>query len=254
MLLSDLAIVWCVVSLLAAGLVKGVTGIGLPLVSIPLLTLVVPVPFAVALLPVPMLVTNVWQSLRSGFLLYAVRRFWPLLLAMSAATFFGANLLVAVDVALLDGIVGAVVVVFSITVIRQPRLLLPRRIEPWTGAVAGALGGTLGGITALFGPPILIFLASIGLDRERFVGCITTIYLCAGLAMLTSLAGVGVMQRDELVSSSLATLPLFAGMLAGERLRRRLDEGLFRRIMVLVLMLAGVRLLWRAFSAVVSGY
>ena len=46
-----------------AGAVKGVIGLGLPTVSLALLTLALDLPTAMALLLVPSFVTNLWQGL-----------------------------------------------------------------------------------------------------------------------------------------------------------------------------------------------
>lgn len=246
--MSALVLAWCIATLAAAGVVKGVLGIGLPLVSLSLLSFVLPLPVAAALLPVPMIATNVWQSVTSGYLLHALRRFWPLLIAMWIGTFAGAHWLADVDLRVLNGVVGAVVALFSVTVLWQPRLSMPPRAEPYAGLLAGGLGGLLGGISTLFGPPILIFLSALELEKNAFVGCVTTIYLVSSFAVMGAFLDTGVMGRAELVSSALATVPLFLGMLLGERLRGRLDETRFRRLLLLVLLFSGVRLLWRAAS------
>jgi uncharacterized membrane protein YfcA len=67
-----------------AGVVKGVTGMGLPTVAVALLTLRMPPLEAAALLIVPSSVTNVWQ-LAAGPALYPLwLRFRWLLLAVCA--------------------------------------------------------------------------------------------------------------------------------------------------------------------------
>ncbi|MRW87992.1 TSUP family transporter, partial [Pseudoduganella sp. FT26W] len=69
-----------------AGLVKGVTGMGLPTVAVALLTLRMPPLEAAALLIVPSSITNVWQ-LAAGPALYPLwRRFRWLLLAVCVGT------------------------------------------------------------------------------------------------------------------------------------------------------------------------
>ena len=175
--MSAFILLWCALSLVAAGLVKGVVGIAMPMVAISLLSLVVPLRFAVLLLPIPMLVTNVWQGVSSGYFRYALRRFWLLLVAMCVGTFIGANTFATIDRDLLNALVGVVVILFSLTLSGMPRISLRPRTESWLGVLAGGLGGMLGGISTLFGPPIVIFLATLGLPKDSFVGCITTIYL-----------------------------------------------------------------------------
>ena len=59
---------------LLAGTVKGVTGLGLPSVSLALLTAILGLKAAMAILLVPSFVTNVWQAAVGGHLTAILRR------------------------------------------------------------------------------------------------------------------------------------------------------------------------------------
>src|SRR3954464_11979557 len=85
---------------LLAGFVKGVAGFGLPTVTLGLLALVRPLPEAMALMLVPTLAANVWQSLVGPALLPVLRRLWPFLGAAVLGTLAGAGILARSDAAL----------------------------------------------------------------------------------------------------------------------------------------------------------
>jgi uncharacterized membrane protein YfcA len=72
-----------------AGFVKGVIGLGLPTVSLALLSLGMALPAAVQIMVVPTLVTNVWQALIGDGFGRLVRRFRVLLLATAAGVWIG---------------------------------------------------------------------------------------------------------------------------------------------------------------------
>ena len=65
-----------------AGMIKGTLGLGLPAVSMGLLTLFISPFQAATLLIVPSMVTNVWQLFAEGHVLRLVRRFWSLLMGI----------------------------------------------------------------------------------------------------------------------------------------------------------------------------
>lgn len=239
-------IAWCAGSLAVAGVVKGVTGIGIPMVSIALLSLAISVPQAVALLPVPILVANTWQAFRGGRFKSSVSRYRPLIIALALGMVIGALLLKHVDDRVLQGIIGLAVMVFSITSMSTPELRVPAGAEKWVGAVAGALGGVLGGMSSLFGPPILMFLVSLHLPKDEFVAVIGTVYLLGGVFLLVALAGVRVMGPEEVALSALATPPLLAGMALGQWLRDRISQEAFRKGLLITVMLIGASLLLRA--------
>ena len=230
-------------ALFAGGAVKGLVGIGIPLVSLSLLSLFLPLADAVILLPVPIIVANVWQSIVTPHFVSAIRRFWPLVLAMLIGTVAGAHVLTALDAASLNLLVGTLVVLFTLSSIMNPELRLPVRFERGVGVVAGAVGGFMGGISALFGPPIILYLTSLRLDRESFVGVISSIYLCSAVGLVIVFGSVGVMSQAQFVESAVASVPLMLGVWAGQRFRGGIREAVFRKLLLVVVLGVGVRLI-----------
>lgn len=230
-------------ALFAGGAVKGLVGIGIPLVSLSLLSLFLPLADAVVLLPVPIIVANVWQSIVTPHFVSAIRRFWPLVLAMLIGTVVGAHVLAALDAASLNLLVGTLVVLFALSSFMNPELRLPARFERGVGIVAGVVAGFMGGISALFGPPIILYLASLGLDRETFVGVISSIYLCSAVGLVIVFGSVGVMSQAQLVESAVASVPLMLGVWAGQRYRGGIREAVFRKLLLVVVLGVGVRLI-----------
>lgn len=247
--LGTLVLLWCTGVLLLAGTVKGVLGIGIPLISVSLLSLAIDVPLAVSLLPVPILFANLWQSLGSGYAAATLRRFWPLIAGIALGTFVGAHLLASVDPHALYAVVGAAVVIFSLTGQFEFRLRVPRRGEHWLGALVGVAGGVLGGMTTIFGPPVIMFLFALNLAKDEFVGSVSTIYLCTALPLIAALAWYRVMGMEQFLWSSAAVVPVFAGVLLGQRLRPLVSHLAFRRGLLVVLLLVGIRLLTRGLAA-----
>lgn len=242
-------LLWCGFALLLAGVVKGILGIGVPVVSVSLLSLVVDVPVAVALLPVPILLSNLWQSFSSGWIRRTFARFTPMILALVAGTFVGARLLVAMDQRVLLGIVGAAVLAFALSAHFPRRLHVAPRTERWLGAPIGFTGGVLGGMTTFFGPPIVMFLFALRLEKDEFVGTVSTIYLCAAIPLAAALGMFDFMGPDEYLWSTAAAAPLFLGVLVGQWLRTRISQPVFRRGLLLMLLVVGVRLMYRAVVA-----
>jgi uncharacterized membrane protein YfcA len=241
-------LIWCAFALFVAGVVKGILGIGVPVVSVSLLSLVINVPTAVALLPIPILLSNLWQSLSSGQVLRTLRRFAALIAALVVGTFVGARLLVDMDQRTLLGIVGAAVLVFAISAHFPRHLRVRPRTERWLGAPVGFIGGVLGGMTTFFGPPLIMFLFALNLEKDEFVGTISTIYLCAAIPLAAALGMFGFMGPREYAWSTAAAAPLFLGVLAGQWLRTRISQSAFRRGLLLMLLVVGVRLIYRAIA------
>ena len=98
---------------LLAGFVKGVVGLGLPTVSLALLTAVLGLPQAMALLLVPSFVTNLVQALNGGSAVEILRRNLPFFLLATATVWVGALALTRLDTEMLAGLLGAILVVYA---------------------------------------------------------------------------------------------------------------------------------------------
>src|SRR6195256_2411507 len=62
-----------------AGFVKGVIGLGLPTVAMGLLAVSMPPARALAIVIVPAIITNIWQTFVGPYLRDITRRLWPLM-------------------------------------------------------------------------------------------------------------------------------------------------------------------------------
>ena len=87
--MSEPILLFVIAAFLLAGFVKGVIGLGLPTVSVGLLATAMPPSRAIAIVIVPAIITNIWQTFVGPYLRDIVRRLWPLM----AGTAIGAWLL-----------------------------------------------------------------------------------------------------------------------------------------------------------------
>src|SRR5215469_7578557 len=76
-----------------AGIVKGVTGMGLPTVAVGVLGAVMSPVSAAALLVIPSFVTNVWQLVTGPDFLGVMKRLWLMMLGIVVGTLAGTGLL-----------------------------------------------------------------------------------------------------------------------------------------------------------------
>src|SRR5260370_10080007 len=77
--MSEPLLFFIAAALLLAGFVKGVVGLGLPTVSIGLLAVTMQPSRAIAIVIVPAIVTNIWQTFAGPHLRDIIRRLGPLM-------------------------------------------------------------------------------------------------------------------------------------------------------------------------------
>jgi|SRR5581483_5776304 len=227
-------------ALAAGGAVKGTTGLGLPLVAVPLLTYVMGLTQAIELMVVPIVASNLAQSFQGGVFLPMLRRFWTLLLPLVLAIVASAYLLVQLPEHILDLLLGLALVTLTPLLYFGRRLRVPPRSERWLSPTIGLVSGALGGFSTIFGPPVMLYLRALGLAKTEFVAALSLIYFVGSIGITVGIYGVGPGRLSDLGLSCAACLPVFAGLWLGQRVHNRLSEERFGQVLVLILTAIGV--------------
>lgn len=224
---------------LLAGFVKGVTGLGMPTVSMAILTATLGLKPAMALLLVPSFVTNVWQALTGGHLAAILRRLWPLLAALCLTTWLGVAILAQTRGNLLAAVLGAAVLAYALTGLAKVELPQPGPRESWLSPLIGAVSGMLNGMTGVFVVPGVLYLQSLRLPREAFIQAMGVLFATSVTALAACLGNRHLLTLDLALLSAGAVVPALIGMGLGQIVRRRLSESLFRRIFFSALLVIG---------------
>src|SRR3546814_1198465 len=96
-----------------AGFVKGVVGLGLPTVTLALLTATLGIESAMAVMLLPSFVTNLWQAVTGGGFVVLVRRLWPFLLALILGTLVASGAPAVMAAATLTAVLGASIALYG---------------------------------------------------------------------------------------------------------------------------------------------
>ena len=160
----------------------------------------------------------------------------------------GTMLLTYVDPSAVRIVVGGLLVAYSIYGMARPRFK-PIATDVPRDLAIGGLNGLLGGITGLTGITVTIWSQLIGLskDRQRAIFQPVNLATIVMSAVALSYAGAITPQVSKLYLLGLPTL--LAGLWSGFKLYGRLDDIAFRKVILLLLLVAGIALLapllWR---------
>ena len=218
-----------------AGFVKGMVGLGLPTVSLSLLSIIVDLPTAMALLVMPSLATNVWQALAGGQIGPLWRRLWLFLLMAVVMVHLGAQLSTLVETKFLHRCLGALLLLYAISGLITKLPQSSRRLEKILGPVCGAANGLLTGLTGTLFVPGVMFLQSIGLPRDALVQAMGMLFATSTASLGLALYRHGLMPLSLGILSAAALLPALIGMQIGLGLRQRLSKDLFRQLFLIAL-------------------
>jgi uncharacterized protein len=230
----------------AAGMVKGVTGMGLPTVAMGVLGALISPLAAATLLIVPSFVTNVWQLLAGPAFGLLIRRFWPMMLAISGGTLLGAKLLASGDTGTTTTALGAALVLYAVYTLFARQLHVPARAEPWLSPLIGGITGLVTGGTGVFVIPAVPYLQALGLSRDDLVQALGSSFTVSTIALAAGLGAHGVFEPRGMGLSFLALAPALLGMWAGQKLRDRLSPTVFRRVFLSFLLILGAEMTLRS--------
>lgn len=236
----------CALGMALGGLVKGTIGMGLPMVAVAVMSTFLPVPLVLGIVSIPIVLTNVWQAFYAGLPLSPLRRFWPTILTLLVGIWFGAGLVAIIDPKQLFAVIGVTVVVFSAFNLFRPTGALPPRAAVWLGPIAGGASGILGGLSTIWGPPILMYFLALRLKKEDLVQTMGLVWTCGSPPLLVAYVHHGILTAETAPIAAYACVPAFLGLWLGQWLRRVIDEELFRKVILSFLILVGLNLIRRA--------
>ncbi len=235
------------VTFVIAGLVKGVVGIGLPTVSLAILTVFIGLRDAMALMILPSMATNVWQALAGPALGEVVRRFWPMAVASVIGIFAGLGVGVGVPAVLLSALLGASLVVYAANGLWGVSFYVAPRRETVLTPVMGFVAGIMSGLVGVFIVPGVLYIQLLRVPKEVFVQAMGMLLLVVSLSLGLALSRHNLYSADHALVSGLCVLPAFFGLYIGGRIRARLSEAHFSTAIYIALAAFGSYLILGAF-------
>jgi uncharacterized protein len=234
------------VAFVLAGAVKGLSGMGLPALSVGVLSLFMPPLQAAALMVWPAVLTNIVQCTGPHFRML-LRLLWPTWLALVLLTVATPlpDLREAGPAARV--VLGLVLLAYGLWGWFKPALPdLRSRARP-LGVAVGAISGTLSAATGVMSMPLAPFLQALKLEREAIVQALGVSFMLGTLALMVRLRGtVDWSAPGDLTAVAGAVVATFIGVGVGYRFRQRLALAQFQRVMFVVFGVLGVLMLGRA--------
>lgn len=235
-----------IVAYLLAGTVKGTVGIGLPTASIGILSQFTDPRLAISLVVFPILISNAWQVFREGEVAATLKAYWPFALALMLVLWGMTFVTAAIETRTLILCLGGVIVLFAATSLTAMPPPLPDRFDRAAQWIAGSLAGALGGLTAIWSPPMVIYLLSRRVDKTDFVRATGLLIFLGGIPLCIGFWQAGLLSGDLAVLSLGMTVPTLIGFSLGEVIRRRLNGERFRTAVLVIFLLMGLNLIRKA--------
>ena len=223
---------------------KGVTGLGGPLLAIPVLAGFTGVEYAVVVIAIPTFLANCWLLWETRTSAAGLGWFLtPMLVAGVFGTAVGAWILTTVDERYLSIALAVLIIAYIGLYFSKADFRLSERAARRLAAPAGFFGGWLAGATGVASPIIGTYVHALDVVRTAFIFAVTLPFWTLGVVQLISYTTLGAYDTSRVVAGLVATIPTFAVLPIATRLGDRLSHRTFQIAALAVLAVAAVRLI-----------
>lgn len=230
---------------LVGGMVKGALGIGFPALLIGLLTFFYEPRIAVAMILLAIMATNFRQATIGGSMWEIVKRYKYFCVFSSVGIFAVAFVGSKVPLSLLLICVGIAMSIFALSSLFSNFKKLPAKYDTLAQIAAGVGSGILGGLTAIWGPPLAIYLMSLKLDKDQFIQALGVMFSVQSVFLIAGFVASGELTGRLALIGAVLLIPTFIGMYFGEKMRKKMNTEQFTKVFLCVFLLLALNLVRR---------
>ncbi len=230
-----------------ASFLKGLTGLGFSTLCLGFLAVFMDLKLAIPLVFLPSLSSNIMVMVEAGRFFEALKRFWLLYLSALPGLVLGIWFLGAIQNETPKAILGVVMFLYGIWGLKNGLMRLSKQKEKQLALPVGILSGLVNGATGSQIMPIMPYLISLKLDRDLFVQTINCAFTFNTLIMILGLGKLGLVTKPVMYLSAGGILPVALGIFLGGQIRKRVTEGMYRKMVLVLLIALGINLAVRPF-------
>ena len=239
---GELAVICTALAL--GGLMKGMTGMGLPLIAVPVMAAVLGVEQAVLVMVIPSFVLNLVQVVTHRASRAAVPEVTRILIGGAVGAMIGATILYLASEHTLALGLAVWLIAYVIFRILHPTfaLALPlrMRLSPWVGVSAGAMQAA----TGISAPIIVPYMDALRLESHAYVFAVCAPFGAFALAHCVLLIVGGIYTPALVGQSLLAVVPAVAFVPVGAWCRRFVTPTAFDWLVRATLLAIAAQLIW----------
>lgn len=248
MVISGNTILLAFCAFFMASFLKGLTGLGFSTLCLGFLAVFMDLKLAIPLVFLPSLSSNIMIMVEAGRFFESVKRFWFLYLSALPGLMVGLWFLDASRSEAPKAILGGVILIYGIWGLKNRPMQLSEKKEKQLVLPVGFLSGLVNGATGSQIMPIMPYLLSIKMDRALFVQTINCAFTLNTLVMILGLGKLGLVTRPVIYLSAGGILPVALGIFLGGRIRKKISEEIYRKMVFILLIALGINLAVRPFS------
>ncbi|MGG1599875.1 sulfite exporter TauE/SafE family protein [Paenibacillus naphthalenovorans] len=244
MTISAIAIFIAVLALLVAGFAKGISGMGLPVVATPVLTLLFDLQTAIAITIVPALLTDIIMLIRTPKNWGLIKNAASLMMFGMCGIVVGSYALVRIHPSILSAVLGVIILLFVGTFFFAvfPAIKQRRRLD----AAVGFIAGTAQGAAGASGPIISMYMLQMKMSRDEFLFMINSFFVTIDVIQLMTVYKLGLYHGPVIYYSIGAIVPALLALAAAFALQKKISDQVFRYSVLIMMTLSASALLFKS--------
>lgn len=239
-------IIYILLIFFASSFLKGITGLGFSTICLGILANIIDIKTAIPLVIIPSLCSNILVMVDAGRFQESLKRFRILFLSAIPGLMIGLSILTRFDNRISLITLGSVIVLYGLWAWRNFDFTISSKTERWLYGPVGFATGILTGMTGSHVIPALPFLLMLNLDKNMFVQSINLSFTVSGIFLLAGLGKLGLLTHHSLTISAAGIIPVALGIWLGGRIRQKIPDERFRKIVILLLIVIGFILILRS--------
>jgi uncharacterized membrane protein YfcA len=244
LIFDSITIIAILIAFALGGILKGATGAGAPIITIPVIAAFYDVRVAVIIMVIPNLLTNIGQ-------LYQFRKtilpsFFTVSFALGGGigAFIGTILLANLSIKILTLSVAFIVLVYIFLKLIVPSWKLIYKKATKLVFIMGAAGGVLQGTAGLSAPISITFLNAMKLERNQFIPTISVYFGVMSIFQMPTLYYYDFLNFEIIIASLISTIVLLCFMPIGSWIAKSVSKENFDKITLILLAFIAIRIIY----------
>ncbi len=234
---------WIFLVILAASLIKGITGFGFALVSLPLLLNWYPGKEIIPVLLVCNLIISFIIVLQKKDYKLVNRQFQGLIVYGGIFSLFGVLILKNISEKVLILVLSIFFIVLALITLFSNKKRKQLKLQDFHYKITGVLLGILTGATSINGPPLALFLNYSNVDNREFREIFAWFSIVTAIVTLAGYFFIGILTFQTFKMTLLFLPVLYFGSWVGKKLNTSLSVALFQKLTVVLTIISSILLL-----------
>ena len=222
------------------GLVKGTIGVGLPTVTLTLLSFFFDIKDSISFILIPVILTNLVQMLDGKELKSIFQQTKFFLVTSVVFVIPGFLVLRAINSNTILLILASLLVLNSCLVLFNKIITIKKHTSFQTQFWIGALTGITTGVTSIYTMPFIFLIQSLKFNKDKLIQLMGLSFFLYSLTQFALFYSFSMINEKVLLFSSVACIPILIGVISGKYLRKVLSEQTFKQLFNYMLLISGI--------------